>query len=369
MMKTVLTAVVVASISLTAALPARAQDQAQGQAQASREEILSQAQDRAASVVLDAFNSDDPRQRMAAIEAVQDLPERAQPMAQIALSDENPAVRFAALVTIGRLELDALGPAALDLIHDENISVRAAALFAAHQCGEQVDLSLLGRMLGSSDLGARGNAVMLLGLIGDPAAMPMLEEMFVLHMPRAMPAERAWIHIQFAEAMLRIDPDDVKVLNGLRASAYSDMDDVRVLALQVIGEVQDRAMIGWLEGLLDNDNPMQVKVAAARALARMDRTEGRALLMRAASYSAAQVHQQASAFLQANPQAQGREIEMMRQLVQDPEAQEAIAADVRSQAVLGLGALADRDSARKTVEMLEDAQPVVRLAAAACVLK
>jgi len=60
---------------------------------------------------------------------------------------------------------------------------------------------------------------------------------------------------------------------------------------------------------------------------------------------------------------------MMRQLVQDPEAQEAIAADVRSQAVLGLGALADRDSARKTVEMLEDAQPVVRLAAAACVLK
>ncbi|MEM9414093.1 MAG: hypothetical protein AAGA29_01280 [Planctomycetota bacterium] len=342
-----------------------------GQAESPRDAVLAEAREQALQVVHDASRSDDPRERAAAIEAIQPVPDRAQTMVLLALEDDNPGVRFAALVTIGQLEIEGLGPAALDLANDENLSVRGAAVFAAHRCGQDVgeQLSLLPRMLGSQQPSIRGNAVMLLGLLGDESAVPMIQEMAALPMPRVDPAERIWLQLQFAEALLRLDPDNEEMLGVLRSSVFSTIDDVRVLAIRVVGEVGDRSMIGALESLVgDDSDPIQIRIAGGRALAQLGSANGRAILMAGASYSSADVLQDARDYLRSQRNNNGREAELMRQLVEDTTLQAAIAADVRAQSAFGLGEMDDLASARQLAAMLDDPHPIVRLAAAAAVL-
>ncbi len=337
---------------------------------ADRATLLREARAAAVEIVLNASRSDDPRERAAALEAAQGVPDRAMPLAQLALSDDNPGVRFAALVTIGRLQLESLGPAAVDLADDENPSVRGAALFAAHRCGVDVDrrMSYLAQMLGSQDPVLRGNAAMLLGMLGDEGAIPMLHEMAFTPLPRVEPAERIWLQLQFAEAILRIEPDNEEMLEVLRSSVYSPIDDLRVLALRVVGEVGDRWMLRWMDAIVDGEDPIQVRVAAARSLAQMGGDHGRSLLMQAAQYDSADVERDARAFVRANRGGGGRTLDLMRQLLDDPDAQADIAADVRAQAAFGLGELSGAEPARRLSAMLEDAHPAVRLAAAAAVL-
>ncbi|XAL99063.1 hypothetical protein OT109_15940 [Phycisphaeraceae bacterium D3-23] len=335
-----------------------------------RAAVFAEAREQAVQIVLDASRSDDARERAAAIEAIQHVPDRAQTMALLALEDDNPGVRFAALVTIGQLELEGLGTAALDLAYDDNISVRGAAVFAAQRCGVDVgpQLSILPRMLASQTPGVRGNGAMLVGLLGGEGAVDMLEEMVAMPMPRVDPTERIWLQLQFAEAMLRLDPDNQDMLGVLRSSVYSTIDDVRVLALHVVGEVGDRSMIAPLESLVADDNdPIQIRVAGGRALAQMGSANGRPVLMTGSSYSSADVLDDATDYLRSRNN-NSREAELMRQLIRDTTLQADIAADVRAQSAFGLGELDDVASARQLASMLDDPHPIVRLAAAAAVL-
>lgn len=342
----------------------------QAPAPADRAALLREARAAAVEIVLNASRSEDPRERAAALEAAQGIPDRAMPLAQLALSDENAGVRYAALVTIGRLQIESLGAAALDLAEDENPSVRGAALFAANRCGVDVDarMTYLAQMLGSQDPALRGNAAMLLGMLGDEGAIPMLHEMAFTPLPRVDPAERIWLQLQFAEAILRIQPDNEEMLEVLRSSVYSPIDDLRVLALRVVGEVEDRWMLRWMDAIVDGEDPIQVRIAAARSLAQMGGTHGRTLLMQAAQYSSADVEREARAYVRANRGGGGRTLDLMRRLLDDSDAQADIAADVRAQAAFGLGELADAGSARRLTAQLDDAHPAVRLAAAAAVL-
>ena len=336
-----------------------------------RVSILRSAGDRAIEVVLDASQSGDPRARAAALEAAQSVPSRARPLLQLALSDENAGVRFAALVVIGQLQLDGLGPAAYELAGDPNPSVRGAALFAAHRCGEGLgqELSYLAWMLGSQDPVVRGNAAMLLGLIGDEGAIPMLEEIAYTPMPRVDPTERLWLQLQFAEAILRIQPDNEEMLEVLRASIYSPIDDLRVLSLRIAADIRFRLMVPWLGGMIDGEDPIQVRVAAARSLAQMGGNAGRQLLSRGAGYSARAVRQDAQAYVRANRNRNDRAAQLMRELLEDPTAQADIAADIRAQSAFGLGHLPGEEPAHQLVSLLEDEHPAVRLAAAAAVLE
>ncbi|MFI4862119.1 MAG: hypothetical protein ACIAXF_15750 [Phycisphaerales bacterium JB063] len=341
-------------------------------AEPTRASVLDEAREQALQIVLDASRSEDPRERAAAIEAILPVPDRAQTMALLALEDENPGVRFAALVTIGQLELEGLGPAALELANDDNLSVCGAAVFAAQRCGQDVgqQLSILPRMLASQRPGVRGNAAMLLGLLGDESAVPMLQEMAALPMPRVDPSERVWLQLQFAEAMLRLDPDNEAMLGVLRSSVFSPIDDVRILALHVVGEVGDQSMLGALESLVgDASDPIQIRIAGGRALATMGNANGRPILMAGASYNASHVVEDAEAFLRSRRNDNGREAALMRQLIEDAALQADIAADVRAQSAFGLADLDDLGSARKLAAMLNDPHPIVRLAAAAAVLE
>lgn len=324
---------------------------------------------RAAEVILDASRSENPRLRLAALEAASAAPHQALPLAQLALADENPAVRFGALVTIGKLQLEGLGQAAIDLVEDPDPSVRAAALFAAQRCGRQVDLSPLAQMLGSDRPALRGNAAMLLGLLGDPGAKPMLQEMASAPMRRVSPDQREWVRLQFAEAMVRLDPTDDEIMDAVRASVYSSYEDIRVLGIQIVGDAQDRAMQDWLGQLLRVSEPVQVRIAAAKALAQMGQTTGKKVLMQTSAYSGDDVRRDVQAFLNDNRGGQGEAFQAMQQLLNDPVTQAQVAGEIRAQAAFGLGELGDAETVGRLEAMLADPEPIARLAAAGALLR
>ncbi|MBX2851940.1 MAG: hypothetical protein KTR15_09370 [Phycisphaeraceae bacterium] len=330
--------------------------------------ILLQSKPKAKSIVQSAGKSENPRVRMAALEAAQHAPGAAFELARNGLGDENAAVRFAALVTIGKLKLTDLSAAALDLTRDENESVRAAALFAAKRCGKDVDLSPLGGMLANGSSGARANAAMLIGQLGDKQAINMLRDMAAKPMPRVSPAKRSSVRLQYAEAMIRLDPDDDEVLGAIRASVYSNLDDVRVLAIQILGEVGDRSVQGGLAHIIKRDNPIQVKLAAAQSLVRMGDQQKGTVLISGSRYDEAQLRKDLRDFVQSSGVG-GAEAEEIRDILANDERRALIASEVRAQAAVGLGYVDSKAAAQRLSALLNDPAPIVRVAAAGAILR
>lgn len=330
--------------------------------------LLLQSKPKASSIVKASGREASPRARLAAIEAAEHAPEIAFDLARAGLSDENPAVRFAALVIVGKLKLADLADAAMDLVDDENESVRAAALFAANRCGKGVNLSPLAGMLASGSGGVRANVAMLIGQLGDPQAIDMLRDMASKPMTRISSAERTWVRLQYAEAMVRLDPEDAEVLGTIRASVYSNIDAVRILAIMILGEVGDRSVQGGLMHIIDRDNPIQVKIAAAQSLARMGDRQAGGVLIQASRYDERQLVQDLTAYLK-NSQATGPEAQAIRELLKDERGRVRAAAEVRAQAAVGLGFVDTTASAKRLAVLLDDVDSIVQVAAASAILR
>ncbi|MEL7087647.1 MAG: HEAT repeat domain-containing protein [Planctomycetota bacterium] len=290
---------------------------------------IQDAEPRAVQVLLDASRSDRALLRMNAIEGAKAMPDRALPMVQLALDDPNPAVRFAALVTAGRLQLEGVGRRAQRMSADPEQPdyVRAAAIFAAHRTGHKADLGRLAEMMYHPDLRQRSNAALLFGLTEDPSVIPVLKDAAQQPMWRAEPLQRELVRIQIAEALLNLGEEDS--LKAIQGAAYSSDDEVRVLAVIMLGRAGDRSMRGNLTNFLAKD-PVELRLAAAEALARIGSGEGLPVMLESA--------------------------EMPRPTV-------------RAQAAFALGQLADNPrAAAALLQLLDDADPVVRVAAAAAVL-
>lgn len=238
-----------------------------------------------------ASMSDHPALRSNAIEALQERPDRALPVTHRALGDENPGVRFAAAVTAGLLEFEDIAPALRPLLKDEHPAVRAAALSSLHKLGERVNLTPLADLLRSREPAMRGNMAMLLGLMGDKSAVPMLKLAAVEPMPRASAAEAAVARIQIAEAIAKLGDDSG--LSSLRGGAYSQFDEVRVVAIIAMGAVGDRRMEVGFEKLLE-DPPMEIQLAAAGSLARLGNVEGRSIATELAEHENPVIRAQAA---------------------------------------------------------------------------
>lgn len=327
-----------------------------------------EAKAKAYDILRSAGQSDLSRERLAAIEAAAYAPDLAIGLARNGLSDENPAVRFAALVTVGKLKLNDLSDAAMDLLRDENESVRAAAIFAAKRCGKEVDLSPLGSMLANGSSGARANAAMLIGQLGDPQAIDMLRDMAAAPMTRVSPAERTWVRLQYAEAMIRLAPNDAEVLGAIRASVYSNLDDVRILSIQILGEVGDQTVRGGLAHIIKRDNPIQVKIAAAQSLVRLGDDQAATVLIKASRYDDDQIRKDLKDYLGKNEIA-GPEVQVIRELLADEKARARAAAEVRAQAAVGLGYVDSAASAKRLSALLDDPDPIARIAAASAILR
>lgn len=273
--------------------------------------------------VLVSVRSASPFLRANAIEAIQAVPRRSVPVIQLAFDDPHPVVRFSALTLMGRLKIRALAPAARRFLNDPSKSVQGAAMFALHQCGDESgDITPLAGMLASQNPSLRGNAAMLLGYLGDPSAVLMLKDLARVPMPRVSAVQESIVRIQVAEALVRLG--DTQALNALRAGAYSQFDEVRVLAVSMMGELGDQRMEKAFATMLIQP-PIELQIAAAGALARFGRHEGFAVVMEATFSSMTTVRAQATLTLEYfHRHAQARTA--LEQLLDDPEEQVRLAA-------------------------------------------
>ncbi len=301
---------------------------------------------RAVEQVLSASRSEDRFLRANAIEAAGPIKEHLVPLAQLGVRDEQAVVRFAALVMIGRQPLRDLGPLAreqaareaqrveqvrrevlekgegmtdvdrrrLRQALSESESAYAAALFAARRCGQPVDISPLSTLLGRRDPSVRSNVAMLLGMLGDPSAVPLLREAARQPLPRANNVQAVLSRLQIAEAMVKLGDD--ASLDAVRAGAYSHLEEVRVVALSMLGSLGDHQMEKGMAALLAKP-PVEIQLACVASLRRLGRAEGLDLTLEAAGSVLPPVRAQAAAILGLMKEAQARE--MLAKLLDDPE--------------------------------------------------
>lgn len=283
--------------------------------------------ERAIREVIAASKSDDPFLRANAIEAMRPLPERARPLVKLGVDDPRAVVRFAALMTAGELRMRDVAESAQRRLKDPSPSVRAAAIYACRVVGLSVDPTPLADMLASRDPSVRANAVMVVSRLGQPGAIAMIKGATRAPMRRASAEERAITRVQVAEAVVRLG--DERSLDAIRAAAYSPFDEVKVLAILTLGRLEDKAMAAALVPMLE-DEPIEVRLAAARALGQMGEVNG------------------------------------LRSALEGSESEQA---PVRAQAAFALADIANPRSRDRLVALLEDPSAQVRLSAAAGVLE
>ena len=293
-----------------------------------RPKVRTSLEQKAIDRVLVAVRSEDAFLRANAIEAAAFLPKRVESLARIGLEDKSPVVRFASLATVGRLKLRELVPVARRLSTDRDESVRAAALFALSQCGQRVDISPMAALLASSEPTTRANVAMLMGLSGDPSAIPLLKEVARARLKKANPQQAALVRLQIAEAVVKLG--DEESIDAIEAAAFSQFDEVRVLAVLTLGRLKDRQVEPALVGMLSQP-PIEMQLAAAQALAMMDR--------------------------------RGRGLGFVLNAADSP------VTTVRAQAAIVLGYFQDSKASDKLAVMLDDKHAQVRIAAAAAVLR
>lgn len=331
-----------------------------------RSQQIAAAKNRAIEQILLSSRGEDPFLRANAIEAIAPVPGRAMPMAQLGLDDAHPAVRYAALITAGKLQFKSLAPVVQKQLQHPSPSVRAAAIYASTRLGLQVDSSQLADMLMSKEPGVRANAAIVLGLMGDESAVPMMHELGKKPLGRAAtPPQQSVYRVQLAEALVQLG--DETAMEPLRAGAYSNFDEVRILSILALGRLKDRQ---WESGIaaIMNRPPIQVQLAAARALLEMgSRMDTRSVVLRGAAYNEAAVLDEARQMSRELRDAD--ESEVVKQLLADARAREATAATIRGQAAFALGFIDDPQAAAALVKLLDDPSEQVRLSAAAAIVR
>jgi len=243
----------------------------------------SDLRERSIDLLLESAESADPLIRANAIEGLQSVPSRARIVIVDGLEDPNLGVRFAATVIAGRLGFDDMQGFIRPLLGDPSPDVRAAAIFALSAMGAPVDPTPLAEMVLVGDARKRAQAAYILGEIGNPSAIPLLKQAAAKDSPRATSSEMRLLDLQIAEALVKLG--DLGELEPIRAALYPSRPEeleATALAVQIIGQVDDRRSIDQLIFLADPDAgddvggpmPAEVRLAAAASLAQLGLPNG-----------------------------------------------------------------------------------------------
>ncbi|MEM1013452.1 MAG: HEAT repeat domain-containing protein [Planctomycetota bacterium] len=229
----------------------------------------------AAAFVIKATQADDPIFRANAAEAAEGLPDDDATAALVPLlEDDDPVVRFAAMMTIGREQFG--GP---DLVDDLGVLAagpspngRVAAMFAMHRLGETAKSQGLADATTSPDPVVRSHAALALGLTGEPSAVDVLEPM--------LGDDDATVRLTAAEALWRFGRRDAR--DRLMEASLSGYTDDSVIGTLALGVHPDPSAFAMLQGKLTDDYA-EVQLAAARALGQLGSDAGFGLAREAAS--------------------------------------------------------------------------------------
>lgn len=299
---------------------------------------LSQLRERALDELVAASASEYALERANAIEGLQYAPSRLEPIAAAALMDPNEGVRSVAATVIGQVQLRTLAGAVRPLLADASPFVVASAIYAIDRTGGSVDPSPLGRFLfDGASAKVRAHAAFILGEMGQESALPMLSDAARSTETVGSSIDQRLLELQIAEAMIKLG--DRAKLDTVRAAllpATPDDLEATALAAQIIGKVQDRQSIDrliFLSAQRDQRGatlPPEILLAIAGGLAEL-RVGG--------AWNVADAHRSSA----------------------DP--------SIRAQAAIVYGQTEDRAQLGKLESMLEDASPLVRIAAATGVLR
>lgn len=298
---------------------------------------LGELRERAIGMLVELSSDADPQVRANAVEGLADAPGRLPSVIALAVLDENEGVRAVALMVGGRQRVASLAPSARLNASDPSPFVRAAALYALKRLDQSPDLTPLAEMLlDDPEPRVRAHAAFILGELGEESALSMLRQAAGRPMPRAAQSATLLMRLQMAEAMIKLGDDSQ--IHTLHAALYpSRPEDLEAAALaaQILGEVDARRSIPDLINLAlakdeaGNHMPAEIRLAAARSVARLGRRDGDFIADEYASSDVPAIRAQVA----------------------------AVYSDTLDRA--GLGAL---------IAMLDDPEPAVRVAAAAGLL-
>ncbi|MEE2680822.1 MAG: HEAT repeat domain-containing protein [Planctomycetota bacterium] len=242
----------------------------------------------AVSILLEASRSQWPQMRANAMEALIPDQQRLRGEVVAGLVDQNRGVRFVALMSMYEAKLCELQPMAEELLADPSESVRAAAILALKSCGARVDPSPLAAMARSSDPEVRANAFMVLGLLGNPSAEPLIRDALGESLGLVNPNLKRIVELEGATALVRLG--DENEIQPLRAALFtpSEQGELVLLAIQSLTELKDEGAKGMLVRLVeapgDQARPAEIRLAAATALARLGLQDPQPYLRLASEY-------------------------------------------------------------------------------------
>lgn len=222
-----------------------------------------------------------PEIRANALEALQGHTGSLESVVALGLSDPIPAVRSVASMVAGNQGLHELLPMLKELTQDSSPFVRASALFAYSKLGKGgVDMSPLSVMLlESPDIRVSSHAAYVLGELGNSSAVPLLQQAGGREWGQTASILRQLFRLQIAEAMIKLG--DMERMDSVRSALYPSRPEeleATALAVQIIGEVQDRGAIDQLIYLVDEESerpmPAEVRLSVAGALAKLGLREG-----------------------------------------------------------------------------------------------
>ncbi len=220
--------------------------------------------------------------RANAVEALEEVQTRASEVVGDRLLDRNEGVRTVAAMVAGRLRMSEHVGRLEQLKSDSSPHVRAAVVYALRECGVDADPTVLADLvLEHRDPRVRAHAAFILGELGDRSALGLLRQASSEPMRRASPSAVTLMRLQVAEAMVKLgDDEQLSVIRAALYPARAEELEAAALAVQILGEVQDRAVIDQLIELakgpeeIERAMPAEVRLAAAGALARMGLPQG-----------------------------------------------------------------------------------------------
>lgn len=299
---------------------------------------LSTLRERAIDILLDLSSDADPQIRANAVEGLEGAPGRLESVVALAALDENVGVRSVAFMVAGRQRVRSLASAARLGAQDSSPYVQAAALYALKRLNQNPDLTPLATMLLESDEPhVRAHAAFVLGEIGEESALSMLRQAASRSMPRATESSLLLMRLQIAEAMVKLGDDgQIHTLHAALFPSRPEDLEAAALAAQILGEVDAKRSIPDLINLAltqdeaGNPMPAEVRLAAARSVAMLGRRDGDFI---AAEYVSSE-----------NPA-------------------------IRAQVAAVYSDTLDRSGLTRLESMLEDPSPLVRVSAAAGLLR
>jgi HEAT repeat protein len=222
-----------------------------------------------------AENSSDEVLRAHALEVLKKLnaPD-AGPTIMAKLGDNSRLVRKSAALAAGELQYRPVQTRLNQMLETANGSERIAIIFALHRMGDPSHSHELEKTAVDSDPHIRGDTAMVLGMLGEKSAVPMLHAML-------KDTDRA-VRLESAEALWKLG--DPLGSDGLEAATLSANPDDRMVALLALAEPRDTQVLGNIEGLLTDDY-VEVALVAARAAGMLGSDDGYGLALQSASSS------------------------------------------------------------------------------------